>query len=289
MKKKIIKSKIKFNKNKIIDLVGISVFFFVLVFAAFSLLRKGHYIDVVVRASNSNNGLYLWEGKPPLWFLDNMKVGLEQKDMLGRSEISIVNVKTYKTSNAGRLYYVTLRLRAVYSSKLKQYSYVGQPLLVGATEVFRINDIRIAGVIHKVGTSGDSGYKSTKLRVSGYLYPDVDANTSVNIDGILNEAADMYKVGQKMYTGDGKVILEIKDVKKQRGTISFGNIYGGISRAPDPERQKVFLTVEIQSDITADGVYLFEEENIVRVNGELYLDFLTYGTPMKILKIEEIK
>jgi hypothetical protein len=276
-----------FKKMRWLDIVAMSVFMFILGVAFFFFLRQSKYVDVVVAVSDSDN-INLWF-KPPVWYLENVKPGMEQKDLLGRRLVYVKDTNTYSVNSQNKVFYATLSLMAVYNKRSNEYSYEGIPLLIGSYQTFRVNGIKITGVLHSVGDVGLGGTKK-RIIVTGYLKNTEDKDrlaAETMSDGVETYISKNFVEGLTIKNNKGNVVFKVDRVNKMPATRRFINgdrlIY-----VNDPERERVELTGEMEVK-TYNDVMVFMEDNYVAINSNVWLDFTKFASGFVITSIEDAK
>lgn len=276
------------KRHRLVDLVGVMVFVLVLVTAVFFFLRRATYVTIVMMVSQSDA---LDQSVLPMWYLNNLKAGMVQKDILGKPVISVLKSYSYDSSNiSSKVTFLTMKLLTAYDARNKMYLYEGVPLLIGSYQNFKIDGVFLRGVVYRILDKDYVADKKTIL-IEGYLNPTrIDnqdaygANTISN--GVLNYLADKFKVGGKIMDSDGSVLAEIKDVKKMSATRKF--IFGSqLIEEIDRERQQVWLKVAVDVE-KVNGIYLFQGVVPVRINSTFWLGFHDFDGALTVRDYKEI-
>jgi len=276
------------KKWGIIDLLGFGVFVLMLLTAVFFFLRRSVYINVVLRVAQ-NDSLQTYYSLP-MWYLENLKPGMEQKDLLGRPVISIVKNFSYSSNSSDKVVYLTLKLLTTFDKKSGIYSYEGVPLLVGSYQNLKIKGISIRGVVHRIENKDYKPEKKMYL-IEGYINPAIVENqdpytAETMTDGVQNYLADKVVKGLKILDSDGTVIAEILEVRKEVAYRKF--IYNNqLVEVPDNERKKVRLKAKIETERYGD-VFLFRNEMSLKINHNVYLSFSDFDLPVTITDVSEI-
>lgn len=272
-----------------IDIFGMSIFLFILGIAFFFFLRKGQYVNILLRVSESQ-ALSLWGGKTPTWYLENLKPGLEQKDLLGKSIISVVDSKSFRTSEQNKIFFITLRLKAVYTPRTKEYVFNGVPILIGSFQTFNLNGIKVMGVVQKVNGMMNN-YEKKKLILKGVLDPVYNGDPralagNMVSDGIEKYLSSSFKEGMTMKDSQDNIILKIKRIQRLPATKQF--IYkNNLIKVRDYEKDKVKMELEVSVDKINES-YIFMDENTIKINSTLYLDFMQFGSSFIVTSIQEL-
>jgi len=270
------------------NLIGLGVFFLVLTSSIFILLRRAEYATLVLKVSESGsiNNTY----GAPMWYLDQLKPGFEQKDVFGRPRISILDSFSYVSNSKERVAYLTLKLLTTYDKKTEVYSYEGVSLLVGSYQSFKIKNIQLTGVIYRI-ENGNWEPQQKKYLVEGYINPAAIQNqdpyvAEVTTQGVKSYLADKITEGMEIKDSSGKIVAKIKKLKKQLSYSRF--IYNDkLVSFLDPDRKKVEVTMELLTNKYGD-VYLFENETPVRINENLNLNFWDFDLILTITDFQEI-
>ncbi len=261
------------------DIITAVIFLGILAFALFFFLRKNEYVYVTLFVSQDET--YSPSSKPTAWYLDRIKPGPAFKDMLGRETLSIVDVYRYNstTPTYQNDVYVRLKVRSIYSSKTKQYSYNGNPLLVGTFQIFRFPDFVLTGMIREIGN--DTQNRQKIVTVHGFLdarnndypskYERFIRTDAFDFDGIPLSISSKIEKGKRMVDSNGNTIAEIMELSKRPGTIRlFEN--NQINYLPDSQREYVEFSVKLQAD-AIDGNYFFQNEYPLAINNIIDLAF----------------
>jgi len=270
------------------NLIGLGVFFLVLTSSIFILLRRAEYATLVLKVSESGsiNNTY----GAPMWYLDQLKPGFEQKDVFGRPRISILDSFSYVSNSKERVAYLTLKLLTTYDKKTEVYSYEGVSLLVGSYQSFKIKNIQLTGVIYRI-ENGNWEPQQKKYLVEGYINPAAIQNqdpyvAEVTTQRVKSYLADKITEGMEIKDSSGKIVAKIKKLKKQLSYSRF--IYNDkLVSFLDPDRKKVEVTMELLTNKYGD-VYLFENETPVRINENLNLNFWDFDLILTITDFQEI-
>lgn len=272
---------------KLVDLLGVGVFVAILVLAVMILLRRAEYVTMVLKVTDSG---YLGNNPLPMWYLDKFKGGMEQKDVLGRSSISILKSYSYPTNKDSRVMYLTMRLLAAYDKKNKSYSFEGVPLLLGSYQTFKFNGMLLRGVVYRIEDI-DQPVEEKTLEVSGVLNPANNMNqdpyvAEMTTDGIKNYLATKIVKDLRVKDSDGLVVAEVREVDLSPSYRKF--IAGNrIVSVVDNDRKNVAMKVVVKVKKFGD-VYLFREDMPITINANVWLDFWDFQVNMTITDFKEI-
>lgn len=279
------KAKKVFN---ITNLLGLGVFFLVLATAVFFFLRRAKYATIVLRVTEGD-ALQSRYGAP-IWYLQGLKPGMVQKDIFGKSLISIEKNFYYSSNSSDRVEYLTLKLLTTYDRRSGIYNYEGVPLLVGSYQSLKFKGILLRGVIHRI-ESGEWRPEKKMYTVEGYLNPASMANQDPYVaetmtKGVQNYLANKFVKGLKIMDSEGTTLLEILEAKKETAYRRF--IYQNrLVETEDTERKKVTLKIQVMTEKYGD-VYLYRGDIPMKINDNLYLDFWDFGATMTITDFKEI-
>lgn len=275
-----------FLRLYLFDLVGAGIFLAIIFFAAAFFLRSNSNVQVVLRVSHSDY-LELWHTAPK-WLTEYLQPGMQEKDALGRKVIEVKDVEYYPTNGDSQVTYVTLNVRAVYNKRMNQYSYNGNPILVGSYQELRLQGVRLTGVVHAVG---DQHLVSEKrvFRVRGYIDPrmhsDWESAESLS-DGVKNYIADKVQDDAEIKDSHGNVFVRIEEVIKRTATRTVVRP-AGITRYPDTQSQRVELTVDIVAEKIGEK-FFFKKEQPLIVGYSINFDFPMINFPLVITDLEAL-
>lgn len=278
------------------DIVAIGIFFALLAIALFFFLRKIEYITVRLRVSQSDemrNNLTFF--MTPLWYANILKPGMEYKDFLGRSVIKIERVISGFPEDNEQKTYIDLLIQALYNRQSKQYSYNGIPLLIGSYQRFRINDIQIPGVIHAIGKEGIVEYPKKIYRLQGFLdqrrndwVPGITNHPTslVEYTGVYTYLAEKLRSGMEIKLTDTPIakIVNVTTSPAVKRVIQNGQQF----TVPDPERQRVELTVDVVATMINGRPYFKDDQQRLLVNGSIELDLVSLKPNMTITDMQEV-
>ncbi|HBP51352.1 TPA: hypothetical protein DD455_03420 [Candidatus Shapirobacteria bacterium] len=252
------KRKVFFNDLRVVDVLGLLVFLGIMMMAYLFLLRRGEYVDVVLRVSqsdliNTNTGGV--SATLPAWYLENFK---EDDVKLNKSSILIVKVFEYQNNSNEKIVYLTLRMQAKFDKNSQTYSYEGIPLLVGSYQNFRYEGVMLRGIIQKVGGLDQKREEKTlmvegKMEVEEYL-----ANKLVK--------------GLSISDSNDRVIAKIEAVE----TFPAGG---------DKKVIKLKLKIVVEK---FDDIFLYGGEETIKIGEELNLDFWNFNARVLVTGFEEV-
>lgn len=267
------------KKTSRIDRITALFFILILIGSLFFFLRKKEDIFITLSVVQNPELTYTGYGNPPEWFVANLKPGLEEKDLLGRKKIQIVNVYKYEAegANINPDVYITLKIEAVYDKKNGRYSYDGVPLLVGGFQKFSIHDLEIKGIVQMIGKTFIP-FSTEQYRAQGFLDPennDFPKKKQVQVFEMIKKTGIPKTVSSKINPGitvkdtNGNIMFKILNVTKKPAAYVIPE-NGTLSYIYDPEREHVELDVLI-SAVMINGKPFFKRDFPLTVNTDIEL------------------
>ncbi len=256
-----------------IDLVGVGIFLAILSIAFFFFLRKSDYAYITLRVSQTDT-LNTYNDMPATWYIEKIQPGLKETDGLGQESVVIQRVHRVKSNNLNQDFYVDMKVKSVFNSRTKQYSYNGSTLLVGSFQTFKLQSLLLNGVV--VNVQGNDNPPETKTFVlKGFLNPvnnDDQFGLANSIsDGVQSYIVDSLEKGLTVTDGDGQTVAEIISIDKRPAKRQFVYQNAFIS-VPDPDREHVEMTVKVKASKINDA-YFYKSESPMLVNSVLYFSF----------------
>jgi hypothetical protein len=264
------------------DLLLFILFALIAVGFLYFLLRRSEYVTVTLRVSSSDSLSNHWFNRPAQWYLEALEPGLQSIDLLGRPIVSVLQTYYYPTYSNVETFYVQLNVRAVYNKNTNEFSYNGVPLLVGKFVDFNVGGVLVKGVIHNINADSVNSVVTKKYLVSGeleYINNGRAQEEQAELEGIRTYIAEDLKEGVTYTDSTGREYAKIVDITKQPAYKKIVHNTGFVSIL-DPERQKVFLTVEIEVDVIKNvphyiGEFILRKGGIIPLYGEYASTFLT--------------
>jgi hypothetical protein len=278
------------------DILTISVFIGILCIAAAFFLRKSEYVYITLFISQEE--IYSPVNKPSAWYLDALKPGLSEKDLLGRELITISDVYRYNATTPVKNndIYVTLKIRSVYNKRTKQYSYNGNPLQIGTFQLIRFQNFVITGIIRSMGERNPKERQS--FIIKGFLDPKnndypLKSDTNylrtniVDINGVPKSVTSKLSQGVKMLDSHKQTVAEITQISKKPGLIRIPQ-NGQIVSFEDPEKERIDLTVLVQAE-QVDNKPFFQNEYPLSVNSLIELAFPDIIIQLTITDVQKMQ
>jgi len=232
---------------------------------AFFLFRKTTFTTITVRITNPNP---LYSGaNPPTWYASAFHKGDKELDTVGTTQAEILEVHAYSLDETRQIVFLKLRVRAVYSRSKNQYTYKGNPLIIGSSIHLEFTNNLVDGIVTEIANA-PTPYKEKMITVQATMleynpiYPETD--------GVDDFKANAIQVGDTMKDNNGKVIATIVN-KSVAPADRYVTNQGTVSVVPDPLKKHVSLTILVRT-YELNGVALFLYSFPVQVGGTLPLD-----------------
>lgn len=236
------------------DVVGISLFFAIVFVLGYFLLRQGKYVDVVVRITDKDVFRPTWYSQASPWYIDAVQVGMMQLDNLGRKTVEVVEKRVYPTGQDSRIADLSLRVKAVYNKRTKQYTYQGQPLVAGSSAEFKLSTLVIQGLIRDVANTVH--YPTKRFRLNGYVSPlqnDIASygwawsfSGSANTTGVPLYLANAVREGDIVVDSRGKTVATLTTVKKKPAVFILADTQA--YAVSDVRNVELWVDVELQAE-----------------------------------------
>lgn len=275
--------------RKFFDLIGVSIFVFILATAAFFFLRKKQYVYVTIRVSDSENLNGSWYENSPEWYIANVSAGLAEKDLLGRTNVEIEDTYYYPVNDTRQEVFVILRVNAVFNDNNQQYSYDGLPLLLGTYHTFNLNGLSLGGIIQNLESDTQEKIRKDFVVTGDFetqYNEQIEFDASISYQGIKKFLSTKLNPGMSIQDSKGNQIVEVLDVKKEVAYKQFVD-QGTILSIVDSEREKVSGKVRI-STTEVNGKYLYRESQQILLGSVLWLDFDDFTLAMTVSDIQEV-
>ncbi|MFN4212868.1 MAG: hypothetical protein ACK4FL_02820 [Microgenomates group bacterium] len=239
--------KINFFDYLIIILI-LSLFLFFLI----RLFRKTTQIEIVLK-------IYREE-----WFLQQLKPGMAEKNILGKKMAEILSIKTYPTGDQKKWSHLKIKLKAVYSPGENSYVYKAKKILIGSDFEFYPNNLLVDGTIIKINDKNKDN-NLYQIKAKGRL---INNDPSFpNTEGVDEYIANSIEEGSIMTDSLNFPAVKInkKDIldAKMVTVDAFGQTY----LKTNPLRKDVFVDLTIWAEKKGDYYYLFGDESFPIIIG----------------------
>lgn len=222
----------------------------------------------------------------PYWNNDILTTGMKETDSLGLDTAEIVNVRKYDSRPDNPVYYLTLKLKTVYSPGSKTYSYNGKKLTVGTNIKLSINQISFDATISNMGGKEDR-YSKQKIKVKARIMNPAIANFYETF-GVLPYLADGINIGDEVKDNSGNTILKITGKTVENADKYVINSNGSQQTLKDPFRKDVYLTMDISAYKIGNRYYFFDYIPIL-VGDNIPVHLSNLSIYPLIISIEEAK
>jgi hypothetical protein len=245
-------------------------------FGAVFLLRKSEYTVITLRLYQ-RDGAGFWYDLPKQTYLDNLEVGLTERDQSGRVVLEVLEVDRTLSSDTNHDTLVKLKIKTTYNKRTGKYSYDGLPLLAGNFYTFNLEDLELSGVILKIGDEAVFAEEKKFFVVDAYLVPrneselELDGVNFSKINGVRNYIYEAISEGMEILDTNNNVIVKILEVDSNLGSREFFN-GSALVKILDPERREVRLKILLQANKINDAYY-YQFSNPLIIGGDLRLVF----------------
>lgn len=255
------------------------------------LLRRSAYVYVTMRLYERDAPDF-FANRPRHLFVEQLETGLKETDELGRTVLEVVDIERYRSNNIYHDVIVTMKVKSTYNARTKQHAYNGAPMLIGAYRSFRLQDIVLSGVLVDIAQTQETRPRQAFL-VTAYLDPVYHEgntyqgyldNDGAVAHGVKSYIADALQPGMTIVDEEGTTMVELTQVRKTAGEISFATD-AGYQSLVDPTRTQVGLTMRILAEQINDAFY-YQKDGLLIVNGTLQLDFDSIHIAPTIMSIE---
>ncbi len=273
------------KKYSILDIIALVIFFTILFILAIFFLRKTEYTYITLRSSISDTLIKRQYAQTPSWYIQNIQVGMQEKNEVGQVINEVTDILYYPTNDDDKTLYITLKVRAVYNKNSKQYSYNGMPLLIGSLQEFKLNNIKVRGIIQAIGKQK----KETQVfKVKGELENKYNENYSYKYDenlalqGFANQPTAITHQGLPSYlytkiTKDNltlsdnhnQLIFKVTNIKLMPAYSEYVGL-NAVKHSFDPERKKVFLEALVLAT-KVNNEWLFREQDHLQLGNQVYI------------------
>ena len=270
-------------KLKLLDITILFIFVSIAVSLFFLLFRTKKELIIVVKTFEDSA---TWPGqRSTVWFNNIFHPGMKEKDALGKPMAEILSVRKYDNRPDSSTIYLTLRLKAVYSTGTKVYTYKGKNVLVGSTIQLYLDQVFVEALI--VNTDGvKDRYPLKKLRVSGRLLENNTVYPDTN--GVHQFVADNINLGENVKDSRGKTVLKIIEKRVEDANQIVKTSAGEVLLRKNPLLKDVYLTFDIMAYQIQNRYFFFDDIPIL-ISNQIPIHLKNASFFPTITKIEEIK
>lgn len=252
-----VSSKLKklYTKITVFDWVFIGLA--LLAVLGFYLFFRRDVVTIAVTFKVANDNVFFPAEPPRDEYALGYMVGDSEKDELGRTEAQIVSIESYKTGPNGQVVYLTIKLKALYNPRTKQYSLKGKNIIFGEYFDFSFQKAHIrALVVDFPGFRDPSTIKKTKTIVKTQIR---DSSRSFSDTyGIPDYVANAISVGDTVKDSKGNVLAKILDMQVLPAKRMVVSNTGQPFMVNDPYLKDVYCTIELSTQEIGGYVYMFD-------------------------------
>lgn len=264
-------------KLKLLDIIIVFVFVSIAVSLFFLLFRTKKELIVIVKTYEDS---IIWPGRhssistgdtnstgdtiSAVWFNNIFQPGMKEKDSLGKPMGEIISVRKYDNRPDSPTIYLTLKLKAVYSTGTKVYTYKGKNVLVGSTIQLYLDKVFVEALI--VSTEGgEERFPLKKLSVSTQVLNKDPIFTDTT--GVNQFIADNIKIGDTVKDSRGKIVLKIVEKRVEDANLIVKSSTGEVFLRKNPLLKDVYLTLDVMAYQIQDRYFFFDDIPILINNG----------------------
>ncbi|MBI5614087.1 DUF4330 family protein [Candidatus Gottesmanbacteria bacterium] len=236
--------------------VGFGLLVCVAVFA-FLFFRKGEYIDIIIKVGEPNFVYDVWRKNPNngdvyTWFAQLLKIGMEERDGLGRNVAVVSKIFRYDSSPDTSSVYLTTKIKATFSRGSGQYTFKGKPVLIGSEIKLILDRILINGTIVEI-INKESTLSTHKIKIQASLFDRL--NPYQNTTGVQPYLADAININDTIYDSQNRPIIKVVDKKSTDAQTIVSTSNGQIITQSNPLLKDVVYILEIQTTKIEDKYY----------------------------------
>lgn len=235
----------------IIAVLGVILF-------AYVFFRKATYITATVKVGEEDIRYQPWftQVGSRVWFSELFYVGMQEKDGLGKVNAEVEKIYSYNASPETKALYLTLKLKAVYSRAQNQYTYKGNPVLIGYPIKMFIDRLYVEGLVISIEGIADLRERQN-LIVEAKLIE--ESPTFPETSGVKEYIAEAIKVGDKAKDNNGETIIEILEKRVESAKKVVTTSDGRVVVQRQPLKRDVYLTLGINAIKIADRYFVFDD------------------------------
>lgn len=255
-------------------LVGVLLLALGIIFFLF-FYRRAEYIDITVKVTDQD---ILYERtRPNFYYSDHFTVGDVELDTLGRAISEIISVEHFPVHQNQNIVYVTLKVKATYDTRSKQYLARGQKIVYGAPIRFSLTKVTFDGyVVDFPGKDTSSEVRTATVRVV------------VRARNAEEEVAEAISVGDSINTSYGESILEVEDTQVVPAEMVTTDSRGLPYLRRNPLLKDLYLTFLISAKKIGKTYYLFDDIPLIIDGQNSFVINNTLIREAYILSVEEI-
>lgn len=241
---------------------------------AYALFRKSTPVTFTIKVGEDDIRIISWPYRSTrIWFSELFYEGMKEKDGLGRTNAEVVKIYSYDTAPERKALYLTVRARAVYSRSSNQYTYKGNPILIGAPIKMFLDRLYVEGIVtHMKGVNNPRQRES--LIVNARL-KEVNP-TFTETTGVDDYLASTIKEGQEIKDSAGNTMIKVVEKKESEAKKAVTTADGRVIVQTQPFKKDVDLILEINA-IKISGKYFLFDDVPILVGFGIPLNFSTFS------------
>ena len=242
--------KLKYLKLSFFDAFVLLVLCSLALVFFFFFYRKSEYIEITVKVTSQD--ILFAHARPSFYYSEHFTVGDVELDNLGRAISEITHVEYFPAYKDSNIVYVTLRVKATYDTRTKQYSSRGQRLVYGAPIRFSLSNVTFDGyVVDFPGKATSSEVKDVMVRVES------------KIRSVEPKFAELVSIGDSVKNSSGESLIEITEKSVTQAEMVTTDLYGLTYLRSNPLGKDMDLTFHISAKKIGNIYYLFDEIPLV--------------------------
>ena len=241
--------------------------------------------DYVYAKVKISQGLW-WAStqKPGLWFINAIKKGEIEYNLLGKPVAEILEVRYYPVPSSPLVplkdqydIYATVKLASSYNKRTKKYVFKRSTIAVGSPIELEFPTSQVTGTV-------------IDMRTSPFEYEDVEKEILLtHEEGYFKDLPFAYeniKVGDKYFDGTEDV-FEVTDKKLKRKIIVSADLYGKLVEHEVTNIQNIIITAKVK--VRKDGNSLiYGEEQVLNPGARINFSTPNYNyQDFIVLSVEE--
>lgn len=284
---------LKKRKIRFFDILLFLFILFLLTSGFFLLFRTNRELTITVKV-NQDNVISPNQGVSS-WYANLFMKGMQEKDTLGKPIATIASVREYDSAPSKKTAYLTLKIKAVYNPRSRQYTFDGRPVLIGSTIPLTLDKVYIESALIIDVQGYKKPYSVIPLLVTaqlinnyGYYNVNMGINNDLGTTGVFPFIADSINVGDTIKDTNNHTILEVVGKKVEDAKKITETTQGEALLTQDPLTKDVTLQIKIDTYKIGDRYYFYDDIPIL-IGSFLPIHLDTISVWPTVIKIEAIK
>lgn len=271
------------KKLALLDYVFIGIFLSVVLAFFVFFKRSTVYIPITLKITDDN--VLLADSSPKIDYAQSFIIGDTERNELGQPTATITNIDSYYISPNKQIVFVTIKAKAVYNARKKQYVVKSRPVVYGASIPFIFKNVIFTGlVVNFPNFETAQQVKRGATKVKAQLR--YDSRDFSDISGVPNFIATSVKEGDLITNTNNEVMAKILSVEIYPAKRTVITSAGVAMNIQDPNLYDVFYTIDLTTKQINNKTYMFDYFPVL-VGESIPLNFPTvsvYPTIIEILK-----